>query len=225
MDRLGFVSADFKHHPVGRLLEALWRRLDRAQFEVAAYDAGTRPDSMTECLRQLADHWQSLKGLDDAAAAEIIRRDKVDVLCDLAGHSAGNRLLVFARKPSPVQVTWFGYPNTTGLEAVDWRLTDAVCDPPVESEGRYVERLLRLPEVPWIYRAPEEDFPLQPLPCTRGQPFTFGCLNNPAKVSEASLAAWGSHSPPGARGPAVAPGPPGRRFPATTSGTVSARRR
>jgi predicted O-linked N-acetylglucosamine transferase (SPINDLY family) len=188
--RLGFVSADFKQHPVGRLIEALWRHLDGAQFEVAAYDTGTRPDSMTERLRQLAGRWRSLKGLNDDAAAELIRGDRVDVLFDLAGHSAGNRLLVFARKPSPVQITWFGYPNTTGLAAVDWRLTDAVSDPPGECEERYVERLLWLPQAAWIYRAPEEDFPLQPLPFTRGLPFTFGSLNNPAKASEASLAAW-----------------------------------
>jgi predicted O-linked N-acetylglucosamine transferase (SPINDLY family) len=188
--RLGFVSADFKQHPVGRLVEALWRHLDREQFEVAAYDAGTRQDSLSEKLRTLADRWQSLQGFNDADAAELIRRDAVDVLFDLSGHTAGNRLLVFAHKPAPMQVTWFGYPNSTGLDAIDWRLTDALSDPPGEYESRYVEKLLRLGAAPWLYKAPEESLPIRPLPHTRGAPFTFGCLNNSAKTSEASLAAW-----------------------------------
>ena len=188
--RLGFVSADFKQHPVGRLAEALWRHLDREQFEVAAYDAGTRQDGLTERLRALADRWQSLQGLDDADAAELIRREAVDVLFDLSGHTAGNRLLAFARKPAPMQVTWFGYPNSTGLDAIDWRLTDALSDPPGVDESRYAEKLLRLGRAPWLYKAPEDSLPLRPLPHTRGEPFTFGCLNNPAKTSEASLAAW-----------------------------------
>ncbi len=188
--RLGFVSADFKQHPVGRMMEVLWRHLDRKDFEVVAYDAGSRKDALGDKLRTLADRWQSLQGLDDAAAAALIRRDGVDVLCDLSGHTAGNRLLVFAHKPAPVQMTWFGYPNSTGLDTVDWRLTDDLADPPGSSESNYTEKLLRLPGAPWVYRAPQESLPVRALPHTRGQPFTFGCLNNPAKSSEASLAAW-----------------------------------
>jgi predicted O-linked N-acetylglucosamine transferase (SPINDLY family) len=188
--RLGFVSADLKQHPVGRLVEALWRHLDREQFEVVAYDAGTRQDGLSETLRTLADRWQSLQGLPDAEAAQLIRDDAVDVLLDLSGHTAGNRLLVFAHKPAPMQATWFAYPNSTGLDAIDWRLTDALSDPPGESESRYAEKLLRLGHAPWLYRAPEEPLPIRPLPHLRGEPFTFGCLNNPAKTSEASLAAW-----------------------------------
>jgi predicted O-linked N-acetylglucosamine transferase (SPINDLY family) len=188
--RLGFVSSDFKQHPIGRLVEALWRHLDRAQFEVVAYDAGTRLDGLSEKLRTLTERWQSLQGLNDADAAELIRRDAVDVLFDLSGHTAGNRLLVFAHKPAPMQATWFGYPNSTGLDAIDWRLTDALSDPPGENESRYTEKLLRLCGAPWLYKAPEEPLPIRPLPHSRGEPFTFGCLNNPAKTSEASLAAW-----------------------------------
>jgi predicted O-linked N-acetylglucosamine transferase (SPINDLY family) len=188
--RLGFVSADFKQHPVGRLVETLWRHLDRELFEVVAYDAGTRQDGLSEKLRTLPDRWQSLQGLNDADAADLVRRDAIDVLFDLAGHTAGNRLLVFAHKPAPMQATWFGYPNTTGLDAIDWRLTDALSDPLGEDESRYAEKLLRLCGAPWLYKAPEETLPIRPLPHTRGEPFTFGCLNNPAKTSEASLAAW-----------------------------------
>jgi predicted O-linked N-acetylglucosamine transferase (SPINDLY family) len=188
--RLGFVSADFKQHPVGRLVESLWRHLDREQFEMVAYDAGTRLDGLSEKLRTLTNRWQSLQGLSDADAAELIRRDAIDVLFDLSGHTAGNRLLIFAHKPAPMQATWFGYPNSTGLDAIDWRLSDALSDPPGANESRYTEKLLRLPSAPWLYKAPEEPLPIRPLPHTRGEPFTFGCLNNPAKTSEASLAAW-----------------------------------
>jgi protein O-GlcNAc transferase len=188
--RLGFVSADFKNHPVGRLMEVLWRHLDRELLDLVVYDAGTRQDQLTDKLRTLAGPWKSIHGLDDAGAAALIRDDRVDVLFDLSGHTAGNRLLVFAHKPAPIQVTWFAYPNTTGLETMDYRITDALADPPGEAERRYTEKLVRLPHTAWLYRAPEEELPVRPLPCTRGQPFTFGCLNNPAKASEASLSAW-----------------------------------
>jgi len=89
-----------------------------------------------------------------------------------------------------MQATWFGYPNSTGLDAIAWRLTDALSDPPGENESRYTEKLLRLCGAPWLYKAPEETLPIRPLPHTRGEPCTFGCLNNPAKTSEATLAAW-----------------------------------
>ena len=188
--RLGFVSADFKNHPVGRFMEVFWRALDREHWSVTAYDAGTRQDQMTEKLRSLAGQWKALQGLHDTAAATMIHQDQIDVLFDLSGHTSGNRLLVFAHKPAPIQMTWFGYPNTTGLAAVDYRISDPLADPPGESDRRCTEKLLRLPRAAWLYRAPEEDLPLRPLPCTRGRPFTFGCLNNPAKASEGALSAW-----------------------------------
>ena len=188
--RLGFLSADFKNHPVGRFMEVLWRHLSRDAFEIIAYDAGTTADNLTARLRLQVPNWQPLAGLSDEDAAERIRKDGVDVLFDLSGHSAGNRLLVFAEKPAPIQVTWFAYPNTTGLTAMDYRLTDELADPVGSSESFYVEKLLRFKQIAWLYRPPDVAYGIRPLPHSRGQPFTFGCLNNPAKASIASLAVW-----------------------------------
>ena len=188
--RVGFVSADFKNHPVGRLMEALWPRLDRSRIEIVVYDAGTPADAVTAGLRALASAWHSLTGLSDEAAATLIQRDRVDVLIDLSGHTGGNRLLVFARKPAPIQITWFAYPNTTGLPAVDYRISDDLADPTGIGDSRYAERLLRFRGIAWQYRPSIADLDVQPLPHTRGRPFTFGCLNNPAKVSDSTLSLW-----------------------------------
>ena len=188
--RVGFLSADFKNHPVGRLMEALWPRLDRSVMEVLAFDAGTSADAVTAGLHGFTEAWHSLAGLSDESTAMLIQRDRVDILVDLSGHTAGNRLLVFARKPAPIQITWFAYPNTTALAAMDYRISDGLADPAGTVEARYAERLLRFREIAWQYRPPITDLEVQPLPHTRGRPFTFGCLNNPAKVSEATLRLW-----------------------------------
>ena len=188
--RLGFVSADFKNHPVGRLMEVLWRHLSPELFDIFVYDSGTLADSLTALLRPRAHTWRALAGMADDTAATLIQQDRIDVLFDLSGHTAGNRLLMFARKPAPLQVTWFAYPNTTGLPAVDLRITDDLADPPGLCESRYVEWLLRFKRMAWLYRPPDTGHSVKPLPHTRGHPFTFGCLNNPAKTSTASLDAW-----------------------------------
>jgi predicted O-linked N-acetylglucosamine transferase (SPINDLY family) len=188
--RVGFVSADFKNHPVGRLMEALWPRLDRSGIEVVVYDAGTSADVVTAGLRAQVSAWRPLTGISDDAAATLIQRDRIDILIDLSGHTGGNRLLIFARKPAPIQITWFAYPNTTGLPAMDYRISDELADPAGISDSRYAERLLRFLPIAWQYRPAIADLEPQPLPHTRGRPFTFGCLNNPAKVSEATLNLW-----------------------------------
>src|SRR5262245_58636953 len=128
-------------------LRILWNRWlrghDRQKVEVFCYAEITRPDSVTTRLQGLADHWLVTVGLSDQRLAERIRTDGIDILVDIAGHT-GNRLLVFARKPAPVQVTWLGYPNTTGLKAIDYRLVDAVTDPAGEADVWASETLLRL---------------------------------------------------------------------------------
>ncbi|MDP6754212.1 MAG: hypothetical protein QGF56_11045, partial [Verrucomicrobiota bacterium] len=123
-----------------------------------------------------------------------------DALIDLSGHTSGNRLGVLAQKPAPVQTALFAYPNTTGLAAVDWRITDAQADPP-GAEPLYVEQLLRLPSVAWVYGAPDDSPEPDGLPCLGGAPFTFGCLNNPAKISAAAVETWSAilRACPGAR--------------------------
>jgi FkbM family methyltransferase len=188
--RIGYVSPDFCLHSVAFFLEPLLRGHDRQVVEVFCYAEVMRPDAATVHLRGLADHWLVTVGLSDDALAERIRTDGIDILVDLAGHTSGNRLPVFARKPAPVQVTWLGYPNTTGLEAIDYRLVDAVTDPAGEADARASETLVRLQDGFLCYGglkgAPEP----APSPCLKTGTVTFGSFNNPTKVSAATFDAW-----------------------------------
>ena len=185
--RVGYLSADFRAHTVSGFIDLLLRHHDRTRVEVFAYAHVPRPDAVAEKLRALADHWRPLAGLSDAQAADLIHADGIDVLIDLGGHTAGNRLLVLARRPAPVQATLFGYPNTTGMPAVDYRITDAFSDPPGTTEHLSAEKLLRLPGMAWAYHPPVA---APPVAEARPASFTFGCLNNPAKISDACFAAW-----------------------------------
>ncbi|MFI4975532.1 MAG: tetratricopeptide repeat protein, partial [Caulobacterales bacterium] len=142
--RIGYVSADFKDHSVAWFFAPLLAAHDPAAVEVFCYAQVIQPDAVTERLKGQADHWVSTVGMSDQALAERIRADRIDILVDLAGHTAHNRLTMFALKPAPVQATWLGYPNTTGLAAMDWRLVDAVTDPPGEADAFATETLVRL---------------------------------------------------------------------------------
>ena len=188
--RVGYLSPDFRQHTVSSFIELLLTHHNRDRVEVFAYGSVLRPDDVTARLSRLADHYRPVGGLPDEQVFELIRADQIDVLIDLAGHTAGNRLQLLAARPAPVQCTLFGYPNTTGLAAVDYRITDPLSDPDDGTESLSAETLLRLPEVPWCYAPPKTDVPVTPLPCLAKKWFTFGCLNNPAKISEACLAAW-----------------------------------
>src|SRR5262252_7976253 len=142
--KVGYVSPDFRHHSVAFFLEPLLRSHDRQKVEVFCYAEVMAPDATTERLKRLADGWLETVGMPDASLAERIRLDGIDILVDLAGHTAHNRLTAFARKPAPIQVTWLGYPNTTGVKAVDYRLVDAVTDPEEEADAWASETLIRL---------------------------------------------------------------------------------
>ncbi len=188
--RIGYVSADFREHPVVSFLEPIVAAHDHARFEIFCYADVARPDAITARLQGYADCWQSLVGLSDAQAAERIRQDDIEILVDLGGHTGGNRLRAFARKPAPIQVSYLGYLGTTGLSAMDYYITDAHADPPGLSEAHYHESLIRLPECGFCY-APGPAPEVRPEPPARqsGQ-VTFCCLNNPAKVSDEVLAVW-----------------------------------
>ena len=187
--RVGFVSADLGLHVVSQFLEPLFDAIDPAALEVTCYNAGTHDDAQTARLRARARAWRTISALDDEAAACCIRADRLDLCIDLSGHTGGNRLPVFARRVAPVQLTWLGYPDGTGLRTMDARITDAVADPPQTADRLYRERLVRLPGL-LCYPGRPEAPPVTPLPCDSGQPFTFGCFNNLAKVSASALAAW-----------------------------------
>lgn len=187
--RIGYVSPDFREHATARFMLPLLRNHDRAQVEVFAYSDVTRPDGVTERIRAHADAWRDVATFSDAELDAVVRRDRIDILVDLAAHAARNRLLVFARKPAPVQVTYLAYCSTTGVDAIDYRLTDRFLDPPDGDLGHYVERSVHLPDCYWCYSAPV--LPGGPPPTERrAGPPTFGCLNNFAKVTPDTLRVW-----------------------------------
>lgn len=188
--KIGYVSADLREHVIARFLLPLLRCHDHTKFEVYGYAHVARPDAMTERLRSHTDQWRSLVGLSDQEAADVIRQDGIDILVDLAGHTGSNRLLILARKPAPVQVTWLGYPDTTGLDVVDYRLTDALADPPGLTDAFNTEQLVRLPQTAWCLDAISEGAAAQQPPSMSKGYVTFGTFSNFAKVSQISLGLW-----------------------------------
>ncbi len=161
----------------------------------------TDPDATTDRFRALADHWRNTIGLSDAAMADLVRRDQIDVLVDLAGHTAGNRLLVFARRPAPVQVEYLlGHGYSSGLSAMDAFLADAVLAPE-GCENLFSERLIRLPRIPLAYTPPAEMPPVGPLPALANGFVTFGHFGRPVRLNDGVIAAWSRilHAVPGSR--------------------------
>jgi len=188
--RLGFISPDFRRHSVAYFLEPLLTFLDRQRFEVFCYSDVAKPDDVTERLQVLADHWRDTKGKPDAEVESEIRSDRISVMFDLAGHTKGNRLLMFAKRLAPVQTTWLGYPNTTGLPQMDYRLVDELTDPQNGADDLTTEQLIRLNDGFLCYKPPEEA-PLPALPPLTGNShITFGSFNSPAKLSPATFDAW-----------------------------------
>ena len=188
--RIGYVSPDLRRHPVSAIFEPILAAHDRARIESSCYYNFAGEDVVTLRLKSLADQWCPVVGMDDEALCEQIRADRIDILIDLAGHTTNNRLLAFARKPAPVQVSWLGYFNTTGLATMDYFLSDPWSSP-AGQERYYVERLLRLPHTRFCYQPPEYMPEVGPLPAASRGPITFGCLNNLAKLNERVLALWG----------------------------------
>ena len=188
--RIGYVSPDFREHAVARFMQPLLDNHDRHDVEIYGYSDVARPDSYTESIRESCDHWRDTRNTSDSELAAAIRRDSIDILVDLAAHSGGNRLLVFARKPAPVQITYLAYCSTTGVDAIDYRLTDRFLDPADVDESHYAEQSIRLPHCYWCYAAPVLANKPAPAIETQARPPTFGCLNNFAKISDATLGMW-----------------------------------
>ncbi|MCA3245673.1 MAG: tetratricopeptide repeat protein [Azospirillum sp.] len=184
--KIGFVSADFRRHSVAAFVAPLWSALDRGKVEIVAVANVGEPDATTAALRESADVWIDIHGRSDRDAEAAIRAADVDILIDLSGHSGGNRLGVFARRAAPVQATWLGYPNTTGLSRIAWRFTDSHADPEAEPY-RGSERLWRLPGGFLRYR-PMADHPM-PGQRPPGPP-RFGSFNALEKVSPACWQIW-----------------------------------
>jgi predicted O-linked N-acetylglucosamine transferase (SPINDLY family) len=187
--RIGYVSPDLHAHPVASFVEPFLRHQDAAQFEVFCYADVPRPDVTTERLRSLAHVWRHTWAIPDAQLMETIRADSIDILVDLAGHTPYNRLPVFAWKPAPIQITYLGYPNTSGHPALDYRLTDPVADPPGEPVC-HSEELWRLPGC-FCCHLPREDAPaVMPLPARSTGYVTFGSVHGLAKMNARVLDLW-----------------------------------
>jgi predicted O-linked N-acetylglucosamine transferase (SPINDLY family) len=188
--RIGYVSPDFRDHVDSFFTIPLFSNHDHERYEIFCYANVPQPDAVTERLRGYADVWRSTVGLSDQEVAELVRRDQIDILVDLEMHSANNRLLLFAQKPAPVQAVWLAYPGTTGLWAIDYRLTDPYLDPPGQFDDLYTEESIRLPETFWCYDPLSDEPPVNALPALETGLITFGCLNNYCKVNEECLALW-----------------------------------
>lgn len=189
--RIGYVSADFWTHASIFFLLPLLAHHDPQQVEVFAYALVPRPDEATRRIQRHVDHWRNTRGRSDDEVARQIRADRIDILVDLKLHTAHNQLPVFARKPAPVQVTWLGYPGSTGLRTIDYRLSDPYLDPPGGDESVYSEETIRLPDNFWCYDPlAGGEISVNPLPALKTGGVTFGCLNNFCKINEVGLRLW-----------------------------------
>ena len=188
--RIGYFSPDFRRHSCAFFFMPLLTHRNREAVEVSCYAYLKNPDAYSERIRALADHWIPVTGESAERLAERIRADQIDIMVDMAGHFADHRLAAFARKPAPVQATWLGYPNTTGLSAIDYRFTDAWADPPGEADALHSETLIRLPRGFLCYVPPDDAAPVVPPPCLGKGRIAFGSFNNLNKVTPQVLALW-----------------------------------
>ncbi len=188
--RIGWVSSDFKTHPVGRFLVAAFREIDQSKLSMYAYSMqDPAGDPLHQQIRAIVPNWRNIEALSDEEVAHQIRKDRIDVLVDLSGHTGGNRLGVFAYKPAPVAVTWLGYFATTGFEAIDYVLCNRWLLPEDE-EDQWVEKPWRLDDTHWCYTTPSVDVPVVPTPALAGGMVTFGSYNNFDKINEPTIALW-----------------------------------
>ena len=188
--RVGYVSPYIRKHAVTFFLESVLEHYDRSRFDVVLYADVAKPDEYSLRLQEYGAAWRSTVGTNDTDLARMVRDDAIDILVDLSGHTPGNRLLAFARCPAPVQVTWNGYPNTTGMTAMDYRITDAYCDPPGTTEQLHSEQLMRLPGIYMSWRPPADAPEAWPLPALSTGHITFGSFNSCYKLTPELVALW-----------------------------------
>ncbi|NOU00233.1 MAG: tetratricopeptide repeat protein [Gallionella sp.] len=187
--KVGIVSGDLCHHPVGYFTESLLALLDPTRIELIAYPTQPKKDDLTVRIKPRFSQWHSLVGLNDQAAAQLIHADRVNVLLDLSGHTAHSRLPIFAWKPAPVQCTWLGLPTTTGMTEMDYVLGDPIATPP-EDAGHFSEKIWRLPETYICLSAPDASLNVSALPALANGFITFASFNNLAKMNDATVALW-----------------------------------
>jgi predicted O-linked N-acetylglucosamine transferase (SPINDLY family) len=188
--RIGYVSGDFRSHSVAYFALSLLEAHNRDQFEIYCYSNNPLQDHITERFKSLADHWAVIRGVPDQVVANQIRSDQIDILVDLTGHSNDNRIIVFMHKPAPVQVCWLGYANTSGLQAMDYRITDQVADPIGEADDLYTEQLVRLPGGFLCYQSDDRSLPVSPPPQESAGHVTFGSFNMLRKITTMVIDTW-----------------------------------
>ena len=188
--RVGYLSPDFRIHSVAFFIHPVIFNHDRQQVEVFCYADVKNPDVVTQSIMKHADHWCDICRMSDDQIFYEIQNDRIDILVDLAGHTGRNRMKLFARKPAPIQVSYLGYPNTSGLDAMDYRLTDAIADPPGESDRYYTEKLVRLDGGFLSYQSPEATPDISAIPSLANGYITFGSFNNRTKIGSRSIRVW-----------------------------------
>jgi len=188
--KVGYVSPDFRRHPVASFIEPVIKAHSRKHFEVYCYSNNKIYDKVTERIQGYADNWRCISGIIDEEAEELVRTDEIDILVDLAGYTADNRILLFARKPAPIQVSWIGYLTTTGLCTIDYKIVDSYTNPEGMTEQFHTEELIRLPETFLCY-LPDKDSPkVENLPALLAGHITFGSFNNFTKVTPEVFTLW-----------------------------------
>ena len=188
--RIGYVSGDFREHSVAYFFKPLLENHNAHVVETFCYYNNIFVDRITKSLMKTCDHWRSIFGIANSEILKIIKADKIDILVDLSGHTNNNNLLVFAQKPTPIQVTWLGYPNTTGLSAIDYRFTDSITDPIGETDEFFSEKLLRLPNGFLCFQGNEKVIFESDLPRSRQDYITFGSFNNSSKITSQVIDVW-----------------------------------
>lgn len=199
--KIGYVSADFYGHAVSYFIDAALKFHDKESFEVTCYAHVSTPDAITERLKGFVENFRFIHQVKDDELAEIIRDDEIDILIDLAGHTAGNRVDALALRPAPIQVTWIGYPNTTGLDSVDYRFVDNVTDPPGLADEVHSETLWRLPDIFTCYTPTAKEEVNKTPPAAKNGYVTFGSFNNASKISTLTVDSWSRvlHAVPGSK--------------------------
>jgi len=188
--RIGFISGDFRRHSVAYFLRGALEYLDRRQFQLVAYYNFRIEDEVTWQLKPMFHHWRCIHGVPDEKAAALIREDGIDILVDLTGHTASTRPMVLGHRPAPIQIHWIGYPNTTGLDCIDYRITDAWADPVADGNRYSSEELWRLPESFLCFSPPDQAPDPQEPPCLARSYVTFGSFNSRAKLSDECVTLW-----------------------------------
>ena len=188
--RIGYVSNDFRIHSCAYFFESVLNGHNPDHVRNVCYSTTLRPDAMTDRLRALADEWHEVAGLDHDQLAQQIARDEIDILVDLGGHTGECHLPAFARKPAPVQATWLGYPDTTGVETIDYRISDRLADPPETHPAYNAEQLVYLPDGFLCYHAPEWAPDVAPMPSRENGYVTFGSFNNQRKITPLVIGLW-----------------------------------